>query len=154
MFLNYKKLDILKMYARANELYQQPIEVKVTTTTQGSSYDPDAFGPAFWFTIHNATTTYPNRPTAFVQDGMKNLIANMPLLIPCVTCKEHFFTFLKTSNLDMVTSSKENLFKFFVDVHNYVNRRFRKPEMSLADAKKMYGFDKPGVGSMIRITYS
>lgn len=142
------------MYARANELYQQPIEVKVTTTTQGSSYDPDAFGPAFWFTIHNATTTYPNRPTIFVQDGMKKLIANMPLLIPCVACKEHFFTFLKTANLDNATASKENLFKFFVDVHNYVNRRFRKPEMSLSDAKKMYGFDKPGVGSMVRITYS
>jgi len=152
--LGYKKPRYTKMYARANELYQQPIEVKVTTTTQGSSYDPDAFGPAFWFTIHNATTTYPNRPTIFVQDGMKKLIANMPLLIPCVACKEHFFTFLKTANLDNATASKENLFKFFVDVHNYVNRRFRKPEMSLSDAKKMYGFDKSGVGSMVRITYS
>ena len=85
---------------------------------------------------------------------MKKLIANMPLLIPCTTCKEHFFTFLKTVNFDRITSSKESLFKFFVDAHNYVNERFRKPEMSLSDAKKMYGFDKPGVGSMIRITYS
>jgi|SaaInlV_165m_DNA_3_1040750.scaffolds.fasta_scaffold00498_21 hypothetical protein len=152
--MSYKKPRYTKMYARANELYQQPIEVKVTTTTQGSSYDPDAFGPAFWFTFHNATTTYPNRPTIFVQDGMKKIIGNMPLLIPCLACKEHFFAFLKTVDLDQATSSRENLFKFFVDAHNYVNRRFMKPEMSLSDAKKMYGFDKPGVGSMVRITYS
>ncbi len=141
------------MYARADELYQQPINVKVTTTTQGSSYDPDVFGPAFWFTIHNATTTYPNRPTIFVQDGMKQLISNMHLLIPCVSCKEHFFAFLKTSDIHQATSSRDNLFNFFVNTHNYINRRFRKSEMSIADAKKMYGFDKQGVGSMVRITY-
>ena len=142
------------MYVRARDLYQQPVEFKITTTTHGSSYDPDAFGPAFWFTIHNATTTYPNRPTIFVQEGMKKLIASMPLLIPCVVCKEHFFSFLETANLDNATASRENLFEFFVSAHNYVNRRLRKPEMSLSDAKKMYGFDKPGVGSMVRITYS
>lgn len=141
------------MYSRVNDLDQRPIEIKVTTAIHGSSYDPDAFGPAFWFTIHNATTTYPNMPTKFVQDGMKQLISNMPLLIPCIACKEHFFTFLKTVDLNDVTSSKEKLFKFFIDVHNYVNHRFGKPTMSLSDAKKMYGFDKSGIGSMIRITY-
>jgi hypothetical protein len=85
---------------------------------------------------------------------MKKLISTMPLLIPCVVCKEHFFSFLETANLDNATASRENLFEFFVSAHNSVNRRLRKPEMSLSDAKKMYGFDKPGVGSMIRITYS
>jgi len=140
------------MYARANELYQQPIDLRVTIANHGSSYDPDAFGPAFWFTIHNATTTYPNRPKVFVQEGMKQLIANLPLLIPCVNCKEHFFSFLKGVDLDCVTSSRENLFSFFVNVHNYINRRFKKREMSLSDAKDMYGYDKGG--SMLRITYS
>jgi hypothetical protein len=142
------------MYAKASDLYRQPIEMKVTVTTQGSSYDPDAFGPAFWFTIHNSTTTYPNRPTAFVQSGMKKLIENLHLLIPCLSCQEHFFTFLKKSDMDRITASRENLFKFFIDAHNYVNRRFGKSEMSLSEAKKMYGFDKPGVGSTIRITYT
>lgn len=142
------------MYAKADELYQQPILVNVTTTTQGSSYDPDSFGPAFWFTIHNATTTYPNKPTEFVQNGMKQLVSNMPLLIPCIVCKEHFYSYLKTIDLDYITSSRENLFNFFIQVHNYVNRRFGKPEMSLTDAKKLYGFNKPGVGSQVRITYS
>lgn len=141
------------MYARTSQLYQQPIEMKITTSLQGSSYDPDAFGPAFWFTIHNATTTYPNQPTAAVQNSMKQLLINMPLLVPCVNCKEHFYTFLRKANLDAATASRENLFRFFVDIHNYVNKRYRKPEMTLEAAKQMYGFDKPGVGSMIRITY-
>lgn len=141
------------MYARTGQLYKQPIEMKITSSLQGSSYDPDAFGPAFWFTLHNATTTYPNQPTPAIQNSMKQLLINMPLLVPCVNCKEHFYAFLRKANLDAATSSRENLFRFFVDIHNYVNKRYRKPEMTLEAAKLMYGFDKPGVGSMIRITY-
>lgn len=140
------------MYAKANQ-FQKPIDMKITTSTQGSSYDPAAFGPAFWFTIHNAATTYPNRPTDIIQKNMKQLLLNLPLLVPCDVCKEHFYYFLKNSNLDNVTSSRDSLFKYFVDVHNYVNRRHKKSEMSLIDAKNIYGFDKPGIGSSIRITY-
>lgn len=140
------------MYAQANQ-FQKPIDMEITTSTQGSSYDPAAFGPAFWFTIHNAATTYPNRPTNIIQEGMTQLLINLPLLVPCVVCKEHFHHFIKNSNLDYVTSSRENLFKYFVDIHNYVNRRHRKPEMSLIEAKNIYGFDNPGIGSSIRITY-
>lgn len=140
------------MYAQANQ-FHKPIDMKITTSTQGSSYDPDAFGPAFWFTMHNASTTYPNRPTKIIQESMKQLLLNLPLLVPCVVCKEHFYYFIKNTNLDNVTASRENLFKYFVDVHNYVNRRHKKSEMTLNDAKSVYGFDKPGVGSSIRITY-
>ena len=139
------------MYAKANQ-FQKPIDMKITTTTKGSSYDPDAFGPAFWFTLHNSAATYPNKPTKIIQQSMKELLINLPLLVPCVTCKEHFYNFIKNSDIDNVTANRENLFRYFVDVHNYVNRRYKKPEMSLNDAKKIYGFDKP-TGSSIRITY-
>lgn len=140
------------MYAQANQ-FEKPIDMKITTSTHGSSYDPDAFGPAFWFTLHNAATTYPNRPTNVIQQSMKQLLINLPLLVPCVVCKEHFYYFIKNSNLESVTQSRENLFKYFVDVHNYVNKRHNKPEMTLFDAKNIYGYNKPGIGSSIRITY-
>ena len=32
----------------------------------------------------------------------------------------------------------EHLFKFFVDMHNMVNKRYGKPEMSLEDAYRLY----------------
>ena len=144
-----------KMYAKSSDLYQQPIEMNITNSIQGSSYDPDVFGPSFWFTLHNGITTYPINPTPFVQTGMKQLLLNLPLIVPCLSCKEHFYSFLRNSNLDHATNSRENLFAFFVDIHNYVNKRYNKPMMTLEDAKRMYGYDKPtGVGSNVRITYS
>jgi hypothetical protein len=85
---------------------------------------------------------------------MKQLLSTLPLLVPCVSCKEHFYSFIRQTDLDKVVSSRESLFEYFVNVHNYVNRRYGKPEMSIAQAKKLYGFDKPGVGSSIRITYN
>jgi hypothetical protein len=129
------------------------LNMKITSVTKGSSYDPDAFGPPFWFTIHNSATTYPVNPTPIIRDSMKCLLQNLPLLVPCVSCKEHFYTYLNSINLDNVVESKENLFSFTVNVHNYVNRRYKKPEMSLNDAKKLYGFNNPETGSSIRITY-
>lgn len=129
------------------------LHVNVTTSNYGSSYDPDAFGPAFWFTLHNSSTTYPHNPTDVIKAHMKQLLINLPLLVPCVSCKEHFYSFLRQSDLDRVVSSRDALFEYFVNVHNYVNKRFGKPEMSLEQAKNVYGFDKHGVGSSVRITY-
>jgi len=141
------------MYARTNQLNQKTIEQKITSRSFGSSYDPDAFGPAFWFTLHNASTAYPENPTRFIQDGMKQLLLNLPIIIPCVTCKEHFWTFLKAHDLEVITSSRVQLFHFLVAAHNAVNKRFGKIEMSVEEAKALYGFYKPLVGASVRITY-
>jgi len=132
---------------------EDQIHMHVTSNTYGSSYDPDAFGPAFWYTLHNSSTTYPNNPTDVIKFNMSQLLNTLPLLVPCVNCKEHFYSFIRQTNLNDVVASRESLFKFFVDTHNYVNRRYGKPEMFLEQAKKIYGFDKPGIGSSIRITY-
>ena len=142
------------MYAKSSDLYQRPIEMFISKSIQGSSHDPDIFGPPFWFTLHNGITTYPINPTPFVQNGMKQLLLNLPLIVPCLTCKEHFYTFLRNADLDQATSSRENLFSFFVDIHNYVNKRYNKPMMSLEEAKIIYGYNKPGIGSNVRIVYS
>lgn len=142
------------MYAQSHELYSQPIEMDISQTNTGSSYEPDMFGPSFWFTLHNGATTYPYQPTPLIQNGMKQFLINLPLMIPCVACKEHAYNLLKQTNLDAVVSSRSDLFDFFVIFHNYINSRYNKRGMGLEEAKKLYGYDKPGVGSTLKITYS
>lgn len=128
-----------------------PINIKVSSSTIGLNTDPDVFGPPFWFVLHNAAATYPINPTPYVRNGMKQILINLPLMVPCTRCKEHFYNFVKNSNIDDAVSSKEKLFSFFVTVHNYVNKRYGKREMSVGEAKLLYGFDSP---TMMRITYS
>jgi len=130
------------------------IQMKVSQHEYKSSYEPDAFGPAFWFTLHNGASAYPEEPTFFLQQGMIQLLQSVPFLLPCVKCREHYFTYLRNINLNQVVQSRETLFTFLVQLHNYVNRMNGKPEMLVSVAKNIYGFDNPGVGTKLYITYS
>ncbi len=53
-------------------------------------------------------------------------------MIPCKICKEHFK--VRTKDLKKFLNSKDDLFRYFVDVHNDVNRSLKKPEMSYEEA--------------------
>lgn len=130
------------------------IEMNIHHSRIGSSSDPNIFGPAMWFTFHNSALMYPKNPTRFVQNGMKQILINLPLLIPCLNCGEHFHSYLNTVNLDQVVSSREALFAFWVEAHNFVNSRYGKRIVSLQEAKNFYGFNRPEIGSMMRINYS
>ena len=138
-------------YARVTSF--NPIEMTISRSIIGHSTDPDIFGPSFWFTLHNGAVVYPKNPNELHRTGMKQLLFNLPLLVPCINCKEHFHAFLRDANLDDAVSSRDKLFKFFVDIHNYVNKRYSKPIISIEDAKILYGFDNPN-GSDIRISYT
>jgi|SRR5580704_13348992 hypothetical protein len=129
------------------------IDMNASYSLTGSSDDPTVFGPSMWFTFHNGARAYPKNPTEFIKSGMKQLISNIPLIMPCVSCKEHFYAFLKSIDLDWAVASRDNLFEFWVNAHNYVNDRYGKRLISLDEAKQYYGFNNPN-GSMMRLVYS
>ena len=116
------------MYARAIDI--KPLNMRITSSNTGSSYDPDVFGPALWFSLHNAATTYPDYPDFTTKSKMKNFLINLDLLIPCQLCKTHWNENLKKYNLDVVVNSRENLFSFFVFAHNHVNFMSNKSQMN------------------------
>lgn len=140
------------MYARVLNLNEQNINMTVSTSIEGSSYNSNVFGPALWFTLHNAASAYPDFPDANTKYAMKNMLISLPLLIPCLICKAHWRDNLKKFNLDVIVSSRSNLFNFLVIAHNNVNKLNNKREFSINEAKEMYGYDRPE-GSSIRINY-
>ena len=112
-------------------------------SSKSNTSNPDIWGPAFWFTIHNGASKYPINASPIVVERMKAFILGMPVMIPCETCKEHATSHIENNynNLDQICSSREKLFNFFVDFHNFVNKRYNKPLMSYDDAKKLYNGD-------------
>ena len=106
----------------------------------GISSSPNIFGPAYWFTLHVGALNYPLRPSPIVIDKMKNFINAIPIMVPCVNCKEHATAYIEKNydKLDSICSSRDSLFKFFVDFHNEVNIQTNKPVMSYEDAYKLY----------------
>lgn len=116
------------------------IEMNMIIKKFVNTSDPNIWGPSFWFTIHNGTSKYPEKASPYVIEKMKGFIIGMPVMIPCEKCKVHAFNHIEKhkGNLDQICSTRKNLFNFFVDFHNYVNKRYNKPEMSHNQAWNMY----------------
>jgi hypothetical protein len=107
---------------------------------EGNISEPKIWGPSFWFTLHNGANNYPKEASKIVVDKMKGFILGIPYMVVCKDCSTHAQAYIESrmSELDNVCSGRTNLFNFFVDFHNYVNKRYNKPELSYDDARKLY----------------
>lgn len=130
----------------------EQIHMDISIQPFQNSYEPQAFGPAMWFTLHNGASAYPEKPSLVVQNSMMQFLSNLHFMIPCLECREHYFQYVRNTDLAAATRNREALFTYIVDMHNNVNFRIGKPTMSLETAKQVYGFYRPR-GSIIRITY-
>jgi hypothetical protein len=125
----------------------QPQQNKPTTTLEyktlsyANSGNPEVWGPAFWFSLHNGALRYPKQASPIWKERMKHFIMGIPVMVPCEKCADHATAHLEDnwSNMDNIVSGRDNLFKFFWEFHNFVNQRLGKPQMSLEDAYKLYG---------------
>lgn len=121
--------------------HKQPVlNLKYETVNTTNTNEPDVWGPALWFSLHNGANTYPIKASKIVSEKMKGFILGLPYIIPCSECSEHAKAHIHSQrrNLDTICSGRDNLFTFFVNFHNFVNRRYGKPEMSVEEAYALY----------------
>jgi hypothetical protein len=118
------------------ENFEFTYEKKKTKNTSS----PDVFGPPMWFSLHNGASKYPDNPSPVIKQRMKYFIIGLPIMVPCTNCREHATMYIEKNleDLDVICSNRKNLFNFFVDFHNYVNKRVNKPIMDYSDAEKLY----------------
>jgi hypothetical protein len=118
--------------ADANEAAQpqpQPQPQPSSNTILGTD-KPEEWGPPVWFTLHNGAAGYPLNPSEPTKVRMKWFIRGFPLMIPCLTCRDHATGMIEISNLDYVVASREALAYFFIEMHNTVNKRLGRPTFS------------------------
>lgn len=90
--------------------------------------DPEIWGPPAWKFIHLLTLNYPNKPTFQDKYNYKQFILSLQKVLPCDTCANHFQQSIQNSDFNKILQSRENLFEWFVDVHNSVNKQNKKKE--------------------------
>jgi hypothetical protein len=105
-----------------------------------NNINPTVFGPHMWKMYHNMAIRYPDNPSSIYKTKMEHVIKNIPLLLSCDTCKNHASVFIDINkdNIGFICSSKTNLFNFFVDFHNTVNKRLNKETITYEEAMKLY----------------
>lgn len=117
------------------------LDMKWETLRYSKTVDPQVWGPAFWFILHNGSSRYPEKEASPVwKESMRGFILGIPVMIPCEICADHARAHIEANwnNLDEIVSNRKNLFNFFVDMHNMVNKRYGKPIMSHEDAFALY----------------
>lgn len=92
---------------------------------------PELFGPYFWGTLHLACLGTKDL------DKLREFVNLYKYVMPCGSCCTHFATVLDELPFPESTDPLV-LFGWSVDVHNIVNRRLGKPEMSMEQALRVW----------------
>lgn len=93
--------------------------------------DPPSWGPYYWGMLHIAALA--NAPE------FPELVQMFPGLLPCSTCSADFKKIVETTPLT------GNYFMWSVDVHNQVNAKLGKPQVSYEDAHRRWTTSEPKV---------
>lgn len=138
--INPKKNDSSPETLVQKDPIKKPLKMTYKTDRYVNSSNPEVWGPAFWFSLHNGALRYPIQASPTWKERMKHFILGIPVMVPCEKCSDHATAHLEANyyRMDEIVSTRSKLFEFFWEFHNFVNERLDKPKMSLDDAYKMY----------------
>lgn len=100
--------------------------------------DPETFGPHFWFVMHAASFGYPEMPSTSDMTNYKDFYHGLRNIIPCDECRVHYSKMIFDNPIDKHLQSRADLVRYVINLHNLVNDRLGKPQMSVDDAITMY----------------
>lgn len=89
---------------------------------------PDVWGPHAWKFLHFVSLGYPDYPTNEDKHKYKSFFLLLQNVLPCSVCREHYKeNYDKLPLTDNILSSRDNLIKWVIDLHNIVNKMKNKP---------------------------
>lgn len=101
--------------------------------------DPKVWGPHVWIFLHSITLNYPLYPAKTTRNHHYNFFMNLIHIIPCDKCRIHYKqNLIKYPLTKKILSSRENLIKWLINVHNSVNKMTGEKIMSYDEVINMY----------------
>ena len=78
-----------------------------------------------WLFFHSFSFAYPEFPSEEYKIETANFLANIipKNLTGCGSCQNDYKIFIEKLNIYRVISSKQELSSFFVDLHNFINKK-------------------------------
>lgn len=101
-------------------------------------FDPNVWGPHYWFFLHTVSETYPESPNEVTKRKYYDLIHNMPLFIPIAEMGNRFSSFLDKYPVTPYLDNRDSFIRWVVFIHNKFNQVTGKEEMSLPMALDKY----------------
>ena len=88
--------------------------------------------------MHICALGYPLKPTYGHKKAAKEFYEALAFLIPCPICRDHYVEFLKQMPITPFLDRRDDLFKWTVALHNKVNEKLGKPQVSELESIEFY----------------
>ena len=99
---------------------------------------PEIWGPMFWATLHIISLGYPDEPTYSEKRAAKEFFNALGQLLPCPVCRTHFRELLQVMPVETWLDNRKSLVEWVWMIHNKVNLKLGKAEISMSDFYKHY----------------
>ena len=97
------------------------------------SLDSAIWGPHYWFFLHTIAMSYPIHPNAVTKKKYYDFVQNIPLFIPIESMAGEFSKLLDQYPVQPYLDNKESFIRWMWFIHNKINIKLEKPQISLND---------------------
>ena len=101
-------------------------------------FEPEIWGPHYWFFLNTVAESYPLNPNNVTKRKYYDLIQNMPLFIPNDDIGDKFSQMLDKYPVQPYLCNRESFVRWIHFIHNKINYKLGKKEISLAEALDNY----------------
>jgi hypothetical protein len=98
-----------------------------------TNLDPKIWGPHYWFFLHTISMSYPVHPNAVTKKKYYDFVQNIPLFIPVESMAGEFSKLLDQYPVQPYLDNKESFIRWMWFIHNKINKKLEKPQISLND---------------------
>ena len=103
-----------------------------------SQLDIRVWGPNAWGTLHAMAHSLPETLSDAQQKDFVDFVHLFGKHLPCHKCRRHYTSFMETHLPSADTRTRDGAVALLHGLHNDVNRRLGKPEMSLEEDRRRH----------------
>ena len=100
--------------------------------------DPKVWGPHYWFVLMTTAVNYPDYVNDVTRKKYYDFIQNLPLFLPNHQMGNVFSELLDKYPVSPYLDKRESFIKWVHFLHNQINLRLNRDEVSLQDAVNAY----------------
>lgn len=102
------------------------------------NFDPEIWGPHYWFFLHTLAMSYPQNPNTVTKKKYYDFFHNLPLFIPVPKIGNLFSELLDQYPITPYLDSRESIIKWVHYIHNKINIMINKPTLTYIEAMDKY----------------
>ena len=133
-FHNYKIIQAHAQNIIAQTSSQQRDDKKENTNIENSR---SRWGPSTWLLFHTLAEKIKEEEFSNVKNELLDIIKSICMNLPCPSCAQHATEYISKLNYNSI-KSKDDFKMYFLQFHNFVNKRTNKPQFTLEQLNDKY----------------